>query len=142
MLFGKQYTVMGMCLALTAGSLGLSACEDDGAMKVQRISPVAGHLAGDQPVRIEGRNFRTDIGYTVYFGNKKSKSLTIRSPELLEVITPKSPTGKPGPVDVSITADDGTAFKIPAGFRYEDMSGSVVEGLGSSGGKKSGNLAF
>jgi len=62
---------------------------------------------------------------------------------VLEGITPKSPDGKPGPVDVQITADDGTAFRIPAGFMYEDMSGSVVEGLGEGAkGKKGGNLAF
>jgi len=70
MLFGKQLSVIGVCVALTTSILG-AGCEDDGTMKIQRISPVAGHLAGDQPVRIEGKNFRSDIGYTSYFGNKK-----------------------------------------------------------------------
>jgi hypothetical protein len=37
---------------------------------------------------------------------------------------------------VLIRADDGNAFRIPQGFKFEEMGGSVVEGLGSGGVKK------
>ncbi len=115
-------------------------CEGSKEMKVTGISPAAGHIAGDQTVQINGENFRTDIGYTVHFGNAKAKSLTIRSKEALTVT---SPSGEPGPVDVTVRADDGTAFLLKQAFRYEDMGGSVVEGLGKTGTtKQKGNLAY
>ena len=44
-----------------------------------------------------------------------------------------------------IRADDGNAFKIAQAFTFEDMGGSVVEGLGTPGSKKGeekGNLAY
>jgi len=126
-----------MPLALALPLLG---CEGSKEMKVTGISPRAGHIAGDQTVEIQGHNFRTDIGYAVYFGDAKAKSLTIRSPEAIVVTTP---SGDPGPVDVTIRADDGNGYKLKQAFRYEDMGGSVVEGLGKSGeAKKKGNLAF
>jgi hypothetical protein len=128
--------------ALTAtfvALLGLG-CEGAKEMKVTGITPAAGHIAGDQTVEIQGQNFRTDIGYTVYFGNAKAKALTIRSKEALTVTTP---SGGPGAVDVTVRADDGAAFLLKQAYRYEDMGGSVVEGLGKTGEtKKKGNLAY
>ncbi len=126
-------------MALLAGLSSLG-CEGSKEMQVTGISPQAGHVAGDQTTEIHGQNFRTDIGYTVYFGQAKAKAVTIRSNEALTVTTPSGPAG---PVDVTIRADDGHAFVLKQGFRYEDMGGSVVEGLGKSGEtKKKGNLAF
>ncbi len=122
--------------------LGLSSlgCDSSKEMKVTGINPEAGHVAGDQTAEIHGKNFRTDIGYTVYFGQAKAKSVTIRSDEALVVTTPP---GQAGPVDVTIRADNGNAFVLKQAFRYEDMGGSVVEGLGKTGEtKKKGNLAF
>lgn len=121
-------------------ALPLVGCEGSKEMKIKGLNPQAGHIAGDQTVEIQGENFRTDIGYTVYFGEAKAKAVTIRSTEALVATTP---SGTSGPVDVIVRADDGTAFKIKQGFRYEDMGGSVVEGLGTTGQtKKKGNLAF
>lgn len=133
----RRKLVLIMPLVAALSWLG---CEGSKEMKVTGISPKAGHIAGDQTIEIQGENFRTDIGYTVYFGNEKAKALTIRSTESLAVT---SPSGEPGPVDVTIRADDGTAFKLKQAFRYEDMGGSVVEGLGTSGqAKQKGNLAY
>jgi len=121
-------------------ALALIGCEGSKEMKIKGLNPQTGHVAGDQTVEILGENFRTDIGYTVYFGQSKAKAVTIRSKESLAVTTP---SGDKGPVDVTVRSDDGNAFKIKQGFRYEDMGGSVVEGLGTSGqAKKKGNLAF
>ena len=40
-------------------------------------------------------------------------------------------------------SDDGNAFKVPQVFKFEEMGGSVVEGLGESAkDKEKGNLAF
>ena len=120
--------------------LGLIGCEDNGQMAVVGINPPAGHIGGEQTVEIAGKNFRTDIGYTVYFGQSKAKQVTIRSKEALGVTTP---SGEAGPVDVTIRSDDGNAFKLKQAFRYEDMGGSVVEGLGKTGeGKNKGSLQF
>ncbi|HEX4353177.1 MAG TPA: IPT/TIG domain-containing protein, partial [Polyangiales bacterium] len=82
------------------------------------------------------------IGYTVYFGTKKSAQVTIVDPETLLATTPAGV--KPGTVDVMIRADDGNAFRIPQGFKFEDMGGSVVEGLGTGAvnKKEKGNLAY
>jgi len=120
--------------------LPLLACAAEKEMKVTGVSPQAGHVAGDQTVQILGKNLRTDIGYTVYFGNARARSVTIRSDSALAVTTPP---GRPGPVDLMVRADDGHTFVLDDAFRYEDMSGSVVEGLGETAvPKKKGNLAY
>ncbi len=116
-----------------------TGCEDDGKMTVSGINPPAGHIAGEQTVQILGNHFRTDIGYTVYFGNAKASAVSIRNTEMLIVTTPQHEAGA---VDVTVRADDGNAFLMKQAFKYEDMGGSVVEGLGENAAKKSGNLAF
>ncbi|MDB4972358.1 MAG: hypothetical protein JWN48_699 [Myxococcaceae bacterium] len=134
---GRRLAVWMMPLLV---ALPLAACDGGKEMKVTGLNPQAGHIAGDQTVEIQGQNFRTDIGYAVYFGAAKAKSVTIRSKEAIVVTTP---SGDPGPVDVTVRADDGNAFKMPHAFKYEDMGGSVVEGLGKTGEtKQKGNLAF
>jgi hypothetical protein len=120
----------------------LAGCKSGGTVAILDIDPKVGHTQGDQYVKIVGKNFRQDIGYTVYFGTKKSAQVTIVDPETLLATTP---TGeKPGAVDVMIRADDGNAFRIPQGFKFEEMGGSVIEGIGAGGVKKKdkGNLAF
>jgi hypothetical protein len=127
---------------LSVAASGLAAsCESGGQMAILDINPRVGHTHGEQPVRILGKNFRPDIGYTIYFGTKRTSSVTIRDPETMEVVTP---SGMPkGPVDIMIRADDGNAFKITQAFTFEDMGGSVVEGIGSPAAKQDkGNLAY
>ena len=107
-------------------------------MVILDIEPKKGHTQGEQPVHIIGKNFRQDIGYTIYFGNKQSPSLTLRSPEMIEVTTP---TGmEPGPVDIMIRADDGNAFKIVQSFTFEHAA--AVGKPGEAEKKAKGNLAF
>lgn len=126
--------------ALLSVCFAAAGCESDGQMAVTGINPRAGHIAGDQRVLIEGKNFRSDIGYTVYFGNAKAKSVTIGGSDTLAVVTP---AGERGPIDVTVRADDGNAFLLKQAFTYEDMGGSVVEGLGETAAtKEKGNLAF
>jgi hypothetical protein len=120
----------------------LAGCKGAGDVAILDIDPKVGHTQGDQYVKIVGKNFRQDIGYTVYFGTKKSAQVTIVDPETLLATTPAGE--KPGQVDVLIRADDGNAFRIPQGFKFEEMGGSVINGLGSGGVNKEekGNLAY
>jgi hypothetical protein len=121
----------------------LAGCESKGGdVTIVDIDPKVGATQGDQYVKILGKNFRQDIGYTVYFGTKKSAQVTIVDPETLLATTPTG--AKVGQVDVLIRADNGSAFRIPQGFKFEDMGGSVVEGLGKGGVKKEdrGSLAY
>ena len=96
--------------AVVLGSVGLSGCESTGEVQILDVTPRVGHTQGDQSVRILGKNFRQDIGYTVYFGKHKTSAVTIRDPEMLEVLTPSGVD--PGQVDIMIRTDDGAAFKI------------------------------
>lgn len=120
----------------------LAGCKSGGEVAILDIDPKVGHTQGDQYVKILGKNFRQDISYTVYFGTKKSAQVTIVDPETLLATTPTG--AKVGQVDVLIRADDGNAFRIPQVFKFEDMGGSVVEGLGTGAvqKKEKGNLAF
>jgi hypothetical protein len=120
----------------------LAGCKHGGDVAILDIDPKVGHTQGDQYVKILGKNFRQDIGYTVYFGTKKSAQVTIVDPETLLATTPAG--AKVGQVDVLIRGDDGNAFRIPQIFKFEDMGGSVVEGLGSGAVQKMerGNLAY
>jgi len=120
----------------------LAGCKGGGNVAILDIDPKVGHTQGDQYVKILGRNFRQDIGYTVYFGTKKSSQVTIVDPETLLATTPAGT--KVGTVDVLIRGDDGNAFRIPQAFKFEEMGGSVVEGIGSGAVKKGdrGHLAY
>jgi hypothetical protein len=134
--------MVSLVLASLAGAL-LAACESGGEMVILDINPKVGHTQGEQPVRILGKNFRQDIGYTIYFGTKKTSSVTIRDPETMEVVTPSGMDK--GKVDIMIRADDGNAFRIVQAFTFEDMGGNVVQGLGVPGAapkQDKGNLAY
>ena len=131
---------LALTLSVFAAALGGVACESGGEMAITGINPRAGHIAGDQTVEIQGKNFRMDIGYAVYFGKAKAANVTIRSAEAIMVT---SPSGSPGAVDVTVRPDNGPAFVLKQAFTYEDMGGSVVEGIGKPGTTKDkGNLAY
>lgn len=119
---------------LAALGLGLSACGGEvGELEILDIQPRAGATAGEQPVRIVGRNFRQDISYTVYFGNRASERSTILDDQTLLVATPTME--EPAVVDVIIAADNGPAFRIAQGFHYEEMGGNVMENVGTTSGQ-------
>ena len=139
----KRAVAIGWLAASVVAAV-LGACDSaGGGMAILDVNPRVGHTQGDQPVHIVGKNFRQDIGYTVYFGTKKTSAVTIRDPETLEVLTP---TGMPeGKVDIMIRADDGNAFKISDAFTFQNMGGNVVGGMGAPGaakGEDKGNLAY
>src|SRR5688500_12519727 len=118
-------------LALGLCAAALTACggEGGGDLEVTNIEPRAGATAGDQPIRIVGNNFRRDISYTVYFGNRRSERSTLLDDNTLLVATPQMDAA--GPVDVIVAADNGPAYRIRQGFRFEEMGGNIIENVGS-----------
>ena len=136
----KLASALLLSLALSVG--GLLGCGGEGGeMEILTVDPRNGATQGNQPVKIGGRNFRTDIGYTVFFGTKKSTQVTIIAPETLLVMSP--PMDEPGTVDITIRADNGAAFRIADVFEYQEVSGGIVDRIGSGPAKQDqGNLAY
>ena len=119
-------SIVALALASFAGCGGGADATD-----IFNIDPRVGATQGAQPVKILGQGFKTDIGYTVYFGLKKADSVTILDENTLVAMTPQTPDS--GDVDVMIRADDGPAWRVTKGYRYEDMGGNVMEGVGREG---------
>lgn len=110
-------------LALAAVAIAacvLSGC-GDAEMKVHRLDPAFGGTKGDDDVRIVGQGFRTDIGYSVYFGPRKASSVIVEGDDTLVATTPSF--DDPMTVDVRIVADDGRVFLMKHAFRFVDQSG-------------------
>ncbi|MDH5491221.1 MAG: IPT/TIG domain-containing protein [Myxococcales bacterium] len=129
---------MTLASALLFGAI---ACSGGGEVQIANLEPRVAGLQGDQAVKITGRNFRTDIGYTVYFGNQRAKAVAILDPTTIVAYTPT--TTDPQTVDITIRMDDGNAFRIKNAFRFEDQGVNVMEGLGEGAQKtKKGNLAY
>ena len=134
----------GMCfrlpsLLVLAMAFTLSACGgESGELQILTLEPQVGATQGSQPVKIGGKGFRTDIGYTVFFGNKKAEKVTILNEETLAVITPPGDAGK---VDITIRADNGDAFRIVEAWDYTEAGGNVMENVGEAS-KMSGKLAY
>ncbi|HJL18348.1 MAG TPA: IPT/TIG domain-containing protein [Sandaracinaceae bacterium LLY-WYZ-13_1] len=124
--------VVGVLLSLAVFAGGAVACggSEGGELEITNIDPRAGATAGEQTVKITGNNFRRDISYTVYFGNKRAERATILDDHTLVVSTPGS--DDPRAVDVIVAADNGPAYRIVEGYRYEDMGGNVMENVGSA----------
>jgi hypothetical protein len=117
-------------MAVTAVALAGCGGDSGGELQITNIDPRAGATAGEQAVRISGNNFRRDISYTVYFGNKRSERSTILDDHTLLVATPT--VDQAGAVDVIVAADNGAAYRIREGFRFEEMGGNVMENVGSA----------
>ena len=133
----------GTLLLGAAAALGTVACsEDTGELEILRVDPQAGAIQGLQRVTIQGNNFRSDIGYTVYFGAQRATKVSLIDPHTLQVETPSVP--EPVTVDIVVRADDGPAFRIAEGFRYADMGGNVMEQVGAGPERTEGesNLAY
>lgn len=124
-------------VGMLAAALALTACKESGEMAILDVQPRKGNTQGESPVRIIGKNFRQDIGYTVYFGNKKAQELSLQDPETMVVTTPASmPVGT---VDIMIRADNGNAFKISQVYSFEQVGPQKATGAAA---EQKGNLAY
>jgi hypothetical protein len=129
------FTILLVAASVLA-SVFVAACGDEGGeMAILDVEPRQGGLIGDQAVQIKGVNFRPDIGYRVYFGNRKATSVTVIDPETLLVVTPERQ--EVGPVDITVLADNGPAFSVSGGFAYVDVSEAAAAAQ-----KNKGNLAY
>lgn len=94
----------------------VAACDQKGQLKVERVVPNQGITGGGDQVTIRGSGFqpgKTQV--EVRFGRRRSEQVAIESGDTISVVTP---AGDKGPVDVTLAFDNGTQFKIPAGFKY------------------------
>ena len=116
---GIQSVIIGAVLVLVA-------CEKPRAeMAFHELDPDFGGLQGGKTVKVVGRNLRLDIGYAVYFGQLRSPQVSIQSEKALLAVTPRRTT--PGPVDVTIRADNGSVFVIKQGFEYINQGGNLLD---------------
>jgi hypothetical protein len=98
------------------------ACNTSGPLRVDKVDPPAGVHVGGDGVVIKGSGFqpgKTQVEVT--FGRRKAEQAIISSATEITVVTP---AGDKGPVDVTVSFDNGPAFKIPNGFRYIDPQGN------------------
>jgi hypothetical protein len=108
---------LGVALCLGVFALN-TACPQrgGGAVKVEKVEPPQGTTAGGEEVTIAGDGFSPGKTQAeVRFGHKKSEVVTIASTTKIKAVTPP---GEKGPVDITVSFDDGRAFKIANGFRF------------------------
>ncbi len=114
----------GASLVLAASATVGCGEQAGGAMEVWNIEPRIGGTAGEQAVRITGRNFRQDVGYTVYFGPNRATSVLIADTSTLIVTTPQHDMG---PVDVVVASEAGPAFRIQQGYTFSDQAAGQLQ---------------
>lgn len=121
--------------------MALAACDEGGEITILDVEPRNGATQGEQPVKILGANFRTDIGYTVFFGNKPSTRVVIVDPSTLLAFTPSQEEAET--VDIHIRADNGEAWVIHDVFEYQQSGVGPVQQLGEGPEKQEGGgLAY
>lgn len=106
------------------------------------MDPQTGPMQAETSITIGGANFRSDIGYTVFFGNQRASDIMILDSQTLLVSAPT--TDAAGAVDVQIRAENGQAWRLPEAFTYVDGGGNLLEGVGGDQveGEEGGGLAY
>jgi len=135
---------MTMKLALrvvfcVAGISAMTGCpQGGGALKVEKLEPAQGTTAGGEEITILGDGFQPGKTQAeVRFGRKKAEIVTIASTNKIKAVTP---SGDKGPIDITVSFDDGHAFKVANGFRYvEPNDGESARKAFFSGSKTAGS---
>jgi hypothetical protein len=94
-------------------AVGLLASGCGGGVKVTSVSPENGTVAGGEDILIKGEGFKA--GVQVKFCRAESKSVVLLGDTQIKAT---SPAGEKGPCDITLTFDDGRAYKVANGFRY------------------------
>src|ERR1041385_6206104 len=94
---------------------------DPHPVRITRVSPIAGALAGGITVTLNGVGFQ--VGAEVYFGDSPSPEVTVLSGSSVQAKLPAAT--QTGSVDVSLFNPDGSEATKPGGFTY------VVTGTGA-----------
>ncbi|MEM6957594.1 MAG: IPT/TIG domain-containing protein [Myxococcota bacterium] len=133
--------VCRLVLLMSLLSFGFGCGGEGGEMRILDVDPRNGPMQTQTPVIVTGQNFRTDIGYTVYFGTQRAPQVTVIDPETLRITTPQVDSG--GTVDILIRPDIGTPYAIRGAYEYQDVGGNVVEQLGEGPARREGgSLAY
>jgi hypothetical protein len=108
---------LGWVLCIGAALALVGACQQgSGVVKVDRVEPPQGTTAGGEEITIVGDGYLPGKTQAeVRFGHKKAETVTIASTSKIKVVTPP---GDKGPVDITVSFDDGRAFQISNAFRY------------------------
>src|ERR1700732_683684 len=83
-------------------------------VRIFRISPIGGALAGGIEVTLSGSTFQP--GAEVFFGSSQSPSVTVDSATTARAVLPAAT--QTGTVPVSIVNPDGTTATLTSGFTY------------------------
>jgi hypothetical protein len=127
---------LGLALCIGAFALSAACPQSGGAVKVDKIEPPQGTTAGGEEVTISGDGYLPGKTQAeIRFGHKKSEVVTISSTNKIRVVTPP---GEKGPVDVTVSFDDGKFFKIDNGFRYVEPAENSNARNAFFGGNKPG----
>jgi hypothetical protein len=102
----------------------LVACQPTGL----RLDPNKGSVDGGDTISIFGGPF--GAGMRVEFGGKPVGTVTVASPEQLQVTVPSG--NAVGPVDVVLIDSHGTRFELPKAYEYLPRK----EGASGTGGAK------
>jgi IPT/TIG domain-containing protein len=80
---------------------------------IEKCHPDFGSISGGDDVKVLGSGFAT--GVTVKLGVKSARVLSVTS-DTIEIRTPAADAA--GAVDVTVVNSDGTALRLPYGFKY------------------------
>lgn len=83
------------------------------------VTPSLGATAGGTKVTLRGERFKQ--GAKVTFGSAQATNVAVKSPTIIECVTP---AGSPGSVSVTVTNPDGKSTTFPRAFRYDDKAAS------------------
>jgi hypothetical protein len=108
----KPHRRLSVALGIVA-VLGLVSLGCNTGVKVTQISPENGTVAGGEDILIKGQGFKA--GVQVKFGRAEAKNVVILGENTIKAT---SPANSKGPCDVTLTFDDGRAFKVANGFNY------------------------
>jgi len=86
-------------------------------VKVTSVTPDYGTVGGGEDVVIKGTGFKA--GVQVKFCKAEAKNVVILGDNQLKVT---SPANQKGACELTITFDDGRAYKVAAAFRYMEPS--------------------
>lgn len=129
----RARTILGLFSFIVLASAG-AGCSDGGELTIRSVEPQSGRLQGDEKVTIRGKNFRTDLGYTVYFGPNRARRVAVQDPKTLIAFTPRA--SEEGIVDLAVRGDDGVTLMVRGGFTYE--SGKTESSSPAAGHSESG----
>jgi hypothetical protein len=94
------------------GLLGLGC---GGGVKVTSVSPENGTVAGGEDILITGEGFKA--GVNVKFCRAEAKNVVLLGDTKIKAT---SPANNKGTCEITLTFDDGRAYKVANAFHYMD----------------------